>query len=156
FSSHRLQRSQCNRICNPPSSTAAAAGPLLRVHGSSDSESEASDNGADHDGEDRISRLPDTLLADIIHRLPTKDVGRTAAVSTYWRRVWAGTPLLVDDAHLLGPFSPSPAAEQARAAVPFSRRGPSPSPARGRRPLLLRQSRPAPAAMDWAAGAAAA
>jgi len=35
-----------------------------------------------------------------------------------------------------------------RAAVPFSRRGPS--PARGRRPLLPRQSRPAPAPMDWA------
>ncbi|RLM99512.1 putative F-box/FBD/LRR-repeat protein [Panicum miliaceum] len=77
---------------------------------SSDSESEASDDGADHDvftaapsdGEDRISRLPDTLLADIIHCLPTKDAGRTAALSTHWRRVWAGTPLLVDDAHLLG------------------------------------------------------
>ncbi|TKW25725.1 hypothetical protein SEVIR_3G136900v4 [Setaria viridis] len=74
------------------------------------SDSEASDAGADHyafaaapgDGEDRISRLPDTLLADIIHRLPTKDAGRTAALSTHWRRVWAGTPLLVDDAHLLG------------------------------------------------------
>ncbi|XP_025809539.1 putative F-box protein At1g67390 [Panicum hallii] len=75
-----------------------------------DSESEASDDGADHDaftaapsdGEDRISRLPDTLLADIIHRLPTKDARRTAALSTHWRRVWAGTLLLVDDAHLLG------------------------------------------------------
>ncbi|CAN6354242.1 unnamed protein product [Urochloa humidicola] len=77
---------------------------------SSDSDSEASDAGAGHgafaaapaDGEDRISRLPDTLLADIIHRLPTKDAGRTAALSTHWRRVWAGTPLLIDDAHLLG------------------------------------------------------
>ena len=48
------------------------------------------------------------------------------------------------------PFSPSPAAEQARAAIPFSRRGPSPAPARGRRPLLPWQSRPAPAPMDWA------
>ena len=37
-----------------------------------------------------------------------------------------------------------------RAAVPFSRRSPSPAPARGRSPLLPRQSRPAPAPMDWA------
>ncbi|CAL5096386.1 unnamed protein product [Urochloa decumbens] len=67
-------------------------------------ESEASDAFAvaPADGEDRISRLPDTLLSDIISRLPTKDAGRTAALSTHWRRVWAGTPLLVDDAHLLG------------------------------------------------------
>jgi hypothetical protein len=73
------------------------------------SDSEASDTGAGHavlpeappgDGEDRISRLPDLLLSDIIHRLPTKDAGRTAALSTHWRRVWAATPLLVDDAHL--------------------------------------------------------
>ncbi|CAN6354241.1 unnamed protein product [Urochloa humidicola] len=77
---------------------------------SSDSDSEASDAGAGHgafaaapaDGEDRISRLPDTLLTDIISRLPTKDAGRTSALSTHWRRVWAGTPLLVDDAHLRG------------------------------------------------------
>ncbi|CAN6327174.1 unnamed protein product [Urochloa humidicola] len=77
---------------------------------SSDSDSEASDAGAGHgafaaapaDGEDRISRLPVPLLADIISRLPTKDAGRTAALSTHWRRVWAGTPLLVDDAHLCG------------------------------------------------------
>ncbi|RLN28568.1 putative F-box/FBD/LRR-repeat protein [Panicum miliaceum] len=75
-----------------------------------DSESGASDDGADHDaftaapsdGEDRISRLPDAFLADIIHRLPTKDAGRTAALSTHWRRVWSGIPLLVDDTHLLG------------------------------------------------------
>jgi hypothetical protein len=35
-------------------------------------------------------------------------------------------------------------AEQARAAVSFSRRGPSLAPTRGRRPLLPQQSRPAP------------
>ncbi|KAF8726783.1 hypothetical protein HU200_019258 [Digitaria exilis] len=52
------------------------------------------------DGEDHISRLPDTLLTDIIHRLPIKDAGRTAALSTRWHRMWSGTPLLVDDAHL--------------------------------------------------------
>lgn len=79
--------------------------PALRVRvrrrralllASSDSDAEA----APGDGEDRISRLSDTLLADIIHRLPTKDARRTAVLSTHWRRVWAATPLLVDDAHL--------------------------------------------------------
>ncbi|GJN15308.1 hypothetical protein PR202_gb02208 [Eleusine coracana subsp. coracana] len=73
------------------------------------SDSEASDASEVHgavaeaapgDGEDRISRLPDLLLIDIIHRLPTKDAGRTAVLSTHWRRVWAATPLIVDDAHL--------------------------------------------------------
>ncbi|KAL6609432.1 hypothetical protein ACP70R_039401 [Stipagrostis hirtigluma subsp. patula] len=71
------------------------------------SDSEASDGGAGHaaaftapgDGEDHIGRLPDTLLANIIHRLPTNDAGRTAALSPQWRRVWRATPLLVDDAH---------------------------------------------------------
>ncbi|TVU20186.1 hypothetical protein EJB05_36385, partial [Eragrostis curvula] len=73
------------------------------------SDSEVADAGEGHgtlveaapgDGEDHISRLPDLLLTDIIHRLPTKDAGRTAALSTHWRRVWAASPLLVDDAHL--------------------------------------------------------
>ncbi|KAK3137912.1 hypothetical protein QOZ80_5AG0362060 [Eleusine coracana subsp. coracana] len=75
----------------------------------SSSDSEASDASDVHgalseaapgDGEDHISRLLDLLLTDIIHRLPTKDAGRTAVLSTHWRRVWAATPLLVDDAHL--------------------------------------------------------
>ncbi|CAN6350112.1 unnamed protein product [Urochloa humidicola] len=85
----------------------------------SDSDSDASDAGAfaaaPADGEDRISRLPDTLLADIIHRLPTKDAGRTTVLSTHWRRVWAGTPLLVDDAHLLGAGGASSAVPVVRA-----------------------------------------
>ncbi|KAK3164698.1 hypothetical protein QOZ80_1AG0023370 [Eleusine coracana subsp. coracana] len=54
------------------------------------------------DGEDHISRLPDTLLSDIISRLPTKEAARTVALSTRWRGVWAATPLVVDDAHLAG------------------------------------------------------
>ncbi|KAL6848715.1 hypothetical protein ACP4OV_021298 [Aristida adscensionis] len=72
------------------------------------SDSEASDGGAGRaafaapgDGEDHISRLPDSLLSNIVHRLPTTDAARTAALSPHWRRVWAATPLLVDDAHFL-------------------------------------------------------
>ncbi|XP_066314489.1 F-box/FBD/LRR-repeat protein At1g13570-like isoform X2 [Miscanthus floridulus] len=51
--------------------------------------------------EDRISRLADALLSNIVSRLPIKDAARTAALSPRWRRVWASTPLVLDDAHLL-------------------------------------------------------
>ncbi|EAY74814.1 hypothetical protein OsI_02706 [Oryza sativa Indica Group] len=50
--------------------------------------------------EDHISRLADDLLSEIIPRLSTKEAARTMALSTRWRRVWAKTSLLVDDAHL--------------------------------------------------------
>jgi hypothetical protein len=33
-------------------------------------------------------------------RLPVKDVARTAALSPHWRRVWAATPLVLEDTHL--------------------------------------------------------
>ncbi|XP_004971964.1 putative FBD-associated F-box protein At5g56700 [Setaria italica] len=69
-----------------PSPTAAAA---------------CSDGDGGEDGEDRISRLADALLSDIVSRLPAKDAARTAALSPRWRRVWAATPLVLDDAHLL-------------------------------------------------------
>ncbi|TVU34429.1 hypothetical protein EJB05_16261 [Eragrostis curvula] len=75
------------------------------------SSSSDSDAGADpaavppaapSDGEDHISRLPDSLLTDIVSRLTTKEAARTVALSTRWRGVWAATPLVVDDAYLVG------------------------------------------------------
>nr|TKW15200.1 hypothetical protein SEVIR_5G221400v2 [Setaria viridis] len=75
------------------------------------SDSETSDAGADlasfhpaalSDGEDHISRLPDALLSNIISRLATQEAARTVVLSTRWRGVWAATPLLIDDAHLVG------------------------------------------------------
>lgn len=61
---------------------------------------------------DRMSRLPVALLRDIVSRLPAKDAARTAVLSSRWRAVWASTPLLLSDAHLLpaghrGPPTPA-------------------------------------------------
>ncbi|RCV26040.1 hypothetical protein SEVIR_5G220200v4 [Setaria viridis] len=52
-------------------------------------------------GEDRISRLPDAVLSNIVSRLPAKDAARTAAFSRRWRRVWASAPLVFDDSDIL-------------------------------------------------------
>uniref|UniRef100_A0ACD5TCJ4 Uncharacterized protein n=1 Tax=Avena sativa TaxID=4498 RepID=A0ACD5TCJ4_AVESA len=52
------------------------------------------------DGQDHIARLPDSLLSNIVSRLPTTEAARTVVLSTRWRHLWAATPLLVDDAHL--------------------------------------------------------
>ena len=71
------------------------------------------------DGVDRISRIPDVVLLDIISRLPAKDAARTAALASRWRPLWRSAPLSLVDSHLLpdggasGPFiigAPSPRA----------------------------------------------
>ncbi|PVH38437.1 LOW QUALITY PROTEIN: hypothetical protein PAHAL_5G257700 [Panicum hallii] len=54
----------------------------------------------DHDGEDRISTLPDEILREVFSRLPIKDAARTAVLSPRWRRVWHSTALVLYDAHL--------------------------------------------------------
>ncbi|XP_047079150.1 F-box/FBD/LRR-repeat protein At1g13570-like [Lolium rigidum] len=74
--------------------------------------SSSDDDGADWpavfppaqgDGQDRISRLSNDLLSNVISRLPTKEAARTMVLSARWRSLWPATPLLVDDAHLRYP-----------------------------------------------------
>ncbi|KAK8462118.1 hypothetical protein SEVIR_1G154200v4 [Setaria viridis] len=57
--------------------------------------------GCAPDGVDRISRLPEEVLRNVISHLPAKDAARTAALAWRWRGLWRSVPLALVDAHLL-------------------------------------------------------
>ncbi|GJN12107.1 hypothetical protein PR202_ga30358 [Eleusine coracana subsp. coracana] len=56
---------------------------------------------ADGGGVDRLSRLPEDLLRNIILRLPVKDAACTTVLSRRWRPIWYSAPLILVDSHLL-------------------------------------------------------
>ncbi|GJN28837.1 hypothetical protein PR202_gb17006 [Eleusine coracana subsp. coracana] len=45
-----------------------------------------------NDGVDRISRLPDQILQNIVSRLPAQDAVRTGALASRWRSLWRSGP----------------------------------------------------------------
>ncbi|XP_006279786.2 F-box/FBD/LRR-repeat protein At1g51370 isoform X2 [Capsella rubella] len=44
--------------------------------------------------EDLISKLPESLISEILYHLPTRDAVRTSALSTRWRNLWQSVPTL--------------------------------------------------------------
>ncbi|TVU42517.1 hypothetical protein EJB05_08928, partial [Eragrostis curvula] len=56
---------------------------------------------APDDGVDRISRLPDQILRNVVSRLPAKDAARTGALARRWRGLWCSAPLVITDEHVL-------------------------------------------------------
>uniref|UniRef100_A0ACD5ZQU9 Uncharacterized protein n=1 Tax=Avena sativa TaxID=4498 RepID=A0ACD5ZQU9_AVESA len=84
----------------PPPAHTSKKRKFDRVDGQ---EPPGSSSAGDVAGLDFINTLPDAVLCTIISLLPTKDGGRTQAVSRRWRPLWRSAPLnIVADSTLSG------------------------------------------------------
>ncbi|KAF8727332.1 hypothetical protein HU200_018934 [Digitaria exilis] len=53
--------------------------------------------GGSENGRDHISKLPVEILGSILFLLPLKEAGRTTTLSKRWEKVFAGSPISLDD-----------------------------------------------------------
>ncbi|VAI54201.1 hypothetical protein VPH35_108992 [Triticum aestivum] len=107
-------------------------------------ESRGTERGGERDEipGDLISRLPDDLLSTIISLLPTKDGGRTPAISPRWRNLWRSAPLNLVIHSPVNPHSPSSVIPSAMSRIVSKHLGPT-------RRFFFRGSDLGPQAESW-------